>query len=129
MQVLYKILAFGLLLLIIGYFAIRIWTTEVLKEHIAYAKTNYSGIAEDVMIEMLKDDSAPANDKTHIAIWTLGQLRSEKALPVLRNLYKDDPEGNSCYGRHDSVICQYELYKAIRSIEGNTLISFAHLNK
>jgi hypothetical protein len=90
MQVLYKILAFGLLLLIIGYFA---------------------------------------NDKTHIAIWTLGQLRSEKALPVLRNLYKDDPEGNSCYGRHDSVICQYELYKAIRSIEGNTLISFAHLNK
>ena len=86
MQVLYKILALGLLLLIIGYFAIRIWTTEVLKEHIAYAKINYSGIAEDVMIEMLKDDSAPANDKTHIAIWTLGHLRSEKALPVLRNL-------------------------------------------
>lgn len=52
-----------------------------------------------------------------MAIWTLSQIRSKKALPVLSKLYRNDPEGNTCKGRHDSVLCQYGIHKAIVSIE------------
>jgi hypothetical protein len=124
-----KIIGFGVLFIVLGLFSIRTWTAGVLIDNIAHAQSHYSGSAEDALIEMLNDQLAPASDKTHIAIWTLGQLRSEKALPVLKALYLDDEEGITCYGQHDELICQYELHKAIESIEGNMLFSFAYLNE
>jgi hypothetical protein len=42
----------------------------------------------------LLDEHNTMENRTHLAIWTLGQIRSEKALPVLKNLYRDDPDGN-----------------------------------
>jgi hypothetical protein len=65
---------------------------------------------------MLDKDQSP-NERSHTAIWTLGQMRSEKALPYLREMYTDDPGGLTCKGRHDSVLCQYNLHKAIVNIE------------
>jgi hypothetical protein len=44
-------------------------------------------------------------------------MRSEKALPYLYDLYNDDPQGRTCKGKHNSVLCQYEIHKAIVSIE------------
>jgi hypothetical protein len=51
-----------------------------------------------------------------VAIWTLGQIHSEKAIPVLQGLCHNDPEGKTCYGKHDSVLCQYEIFKALKLI-------------
>ena len=62
-------------------------------------------------------------------ILTLGQVRSQKALPFLMELYRDDPEGGSCYGRHEELLCQYEIHKAIEAIEKGSLFSYARLNK
>ena len=128
MRLLVKITALGIGLLFLCYFIVRIWTVGVLEHRIASAKSNYSGTAEDALIEMLKDETISARDKTHIAVWTLGQIRADNALPVLKELYKNDPEGLTCYRKHDTEICQYELYKAIQSIEGKTLLSFSYLN-
>jgi hypothetical protein len=46
---------------------------------------------------------------------------------LLKDLYKDDPEGKTCYGRHDVELCQYEIHKAIRAIERRGLIAYARL--
>ena len=69
------------------------------------------------MISFLLDENNSAYDRTHTAIWTLGRIRSEKALPILYEYYRDDPEGRTCYGRHETELCQYEIRKAIVAIE------------
>jgi HEAT repeat protein len=55
---------------------------------------------------------------THIAVLALGGMRSKKALPILLNYYKNDPEGFTCKGRHEEAVCRYELYKALNRIKG-----------
>ena len=107
--------------------AVYIWSGNTVKGHISTAKQKYPGTAEDALISFLLDENNSTYDRTHTAIWTLGQIRSEKALPVLQELYKNDPEGLTCYGRHHSVLCQYEIHKAIVAIEGGMLFSHARL--
>lgn len=119
----------GISLIVCSLFALNIWTGSVVKENIRNAKQQYHGTAEDALLSLLMDENISANDRTHTAIWTLGQIRSEKALPILQNLYKDDPDGETCFGNHDSVLCQYEIYKAIESIEKRMLFSHAKLNE
>ncbi|MGE5457937.1 MAG: HEAT repeat domain-containing protein [Methanococcaceae archaeon] len=87
------------------------------KENISIAKKEYPGKAEDALLAYLADSTKSPRERTEIAVWTLGQIRSGKALPVLKSLYKNDPEGKTC--RHDSELCQYEIHKAILSIERN----------
>ena len=118
-----------LALLICSFFAIYIWIDLDVKKNIDIAKQKYSGTAEDVLIAYLSDTTNSPKDRSQIAIWTLGQIKSEKALPVLKALYKDDPEGKTCYGRHNSVLCQYEIYKAIHAEEVNWWPLHQRLNK
>ena len=127
-------LAAMFLLLFLG---LRIWCVHGIKENIRIAKAQYGGIAEDALLAYLSDTNHSAKDRTDVAIWTLGQIRSEKALPVLKILYKDDPGGETCKYSHDTELCQYEINKAIVSIEHgwmgakekNWLGSWARLNK
>ena len=129
MQLALKIAGTGVFLVVIAYFILRIWIGGSVKENIAYAKDIHQGTAEEALIAMLRDNAISTNDKTHIAVWTLGQLHSEKVLPLFKELYKDDPEGKTCYGNHDNEICQYELYNAIEAIEGSKFFTHARLNQ
>jgi hypothetical protein len=95
----------------------RIWCGHGIKERISIAKQQYSGTAEDALIAYLSDTTHTPYDRTDVAIWTLGQIRSKKALSILKKLYRNDPEGKTCKYHHDSVLCQYEIHKAIVSIE------------
>jgi len=104
-------------LIITGSSTLYIWIGSSVKENIAFAQARYPGAAEDALLALLQDDDALTNDKTHIAVWTLGQIKSEKALPLLKELYRDDPEGETCFGKHNEMICQYEIYKALEAIE------------
>lgn len=47
------------------------------------------------------------------AVWVLGRLSDEKALPALEREYT----GRPC--EHDKYLCQHELEKAIRRCGGN----------
>ena len=94
---------------------VNLWIGNTVKENIEIAKNKYPGTAEDALIAYLLDATNSPRDRTHIAIWTLGQIQSEKAIPVLNELYKNDPEGKTCSGKHDSVLCQYEIYKALNA--------------
>lgn len=119
------------------FLAMRIWIGQGIKENITIAKAQYGGTAENALIAYLSDTTHSPKDRTALAIWTLGQIRSEKALPVLRGFYKDDPTGVTCKYNHSTVLCQYEIHKAIVSIEHgwlgarekNVFGSWARLNK
>lgn len=109
--------------------ALNIWIGKDVRKNIQLAERQYPGTAEDALISFLQDTAQPPSDKTHIAVWTLGRINSEKALPDLYILYKDDPEGKTCKGNHDQQVCQYELYKAIRAIEKGWLFSHRRFNR
>lgn len=104
-------------LIICLFLTMRIWIAHGIKERINIAEKQYAGKAEDALIAYLSDTSHSPRDRSDVAIWTLGQIRSEKALPILKDLYKNDPEGKTCKGFHNLVLCQYEIHKAIVSIE------------
>ncbi len=98
---------------------VNLWIGNTVKENIAIAKKQYPGTSEEALIAYLLDSTNSPRNRTHIAIWTLGQIQSEKAKPVLKDLYKNDPDGITCSGKHDSVICQYEIYKALNAEKVN----------
>ncbi len=89
------------------------------KEHIDIAQKKYAGEPEDALIAFVADTCNSTFDRSTIGIWTLGQIRSKKTLPFLKELYKNDPKGKTCHGKHDLVLCQKELYEAIYCIENN----------
>lgn len=116
-------------LLFTGFIAIYIWIDFDVKKNIKTAKDKYSGKAEDALIAYLLDTTNSPQDRSSIAIWTLGQIESKKALPILKDFYKDDPDGKTCYGKHDSVLCQYEIYKAMNAEKVNWWPLHSRLNK
>ena len=113
------IIATSLVLIILaGGLGIFLWIDRTVKKNMAIAQARYPGTAEQALLALLQDERNSFRERTHLAIWTLGRLKSQLALPVLQQFYKDDPEGMTCYGRHDNMLCQYELYKAIKAIIG-----------
>ena len=108
---------FLMVLIFSGLMGISAWICKDCKENIQKVQAIYSGSAEEALITFLEDPKNSTYDRTHLAIWTLGQIRSEKALPLLKNLYQNDPEGALCYGLHNSMLCQREIFKAIQAIE------------
>jgi hypothetical protein len=116
-------------LLLSGYIAIYFWIDSDVKKNIAIAKEKYPGKAEDALIAYLLDTTNTPYDRSHLAVWTLGQIESEKAIPVLTSLYKNDPEGKTCKGNHSVVLCQYEIYKALNASQVNWWPLHARLNK
>ncbi len=108
--------------------ALHIWIGQSVKQNIEIAKQQYPGKAEDALIAFLLDDNNTFHDRTHIAVWTLGQIKSEKALDILNPLYTGDAKGKTCYGKHGSMLCQYEIHKAIVQIKSKWTLSHARLN-
>lgn len=96
-------------------------------QNIELAEHKYNTHGEDALINFLEDENNSNYDRTHLAIWTLGKIRSQKALPVLKKYNLNDPEGHSCKGMHREKLCQYEIHKAIQTIENGALLSFASL--
>jgi hypothetical protein len=118
-----------LTLLILGFLGLYIWIDFDVKKNISSAKARYPGTAEDALIAYLLDSSNSPQDRSRVAIWTLGQIHSQKALPILKGLYKNDPEGKTCHWKHNYVLCQYEIYKAIKAEESHWWPLHSRLNK
>jgi hypothetical protein len=124
------------LFVIVGgaFLTFRIMIGHGIKENIAIAKKEHPGKAEDALLSYLADSTKTPHKRTDVAVWTLGQIRSRKALPVLKSLYKDNPYYHC---NHNTELCQYEIHKAIVSIESgwlgakekNVFGSWARLNK
>jgi len=108
---------------------IYIWGDFAIKKSINIAKSRYPGKAEDALIAYLLDSTNSPQARSHLAINTLGQIESAKARPVLLKFYKNDPEGKTCFGKHNSVLCQYEIYKALNAREVNWWPLHQRLNR
>ncbi len=107
--------------------SMHFWIRTSVQENIKIAVDLYHGTAEESLISLVQDEQRSFRERTHIGIWTLGQIQSRKALPTLIKYYQNDPDGESCYQKHAHQLCQYELHKAITAIEDGRLLSFSNL--
>jgi hypothetical protein len=71
---------------------------------------------EDVaaLVDYMNSSEHTPQERTHLAVWTLGRLGDNRALPALTLLYTGEP----C--DHANALCQYELEKAIRRCGGES---------
>ena len=104
-----------------------LWIKQDVQYNIYFAEEKYNEIGENALLSFLKDAKNRPHDRTHLAIWTLGKIRSKKALPILKGYYLNDPKGLSCKGMHQKKLCQYEIHKAIKAIEDGAFLSYASL--
>jgi len=99
------------ILFVSAYVGLYIWIDQSVKENIGVAKKLYPGKAEDALIAYLLDTGNTPQERSHIAVWTLGQIQSKKAIPILQSLYQNDPEGKTC---HPNTIMYFANTRFIR---------------
>jgi hypothetical protein len=91
-----------------------IWIGYEVKAQCKEVKDQYGGDCVEAMIDLLKDENQSFKARNS-AIWALGQLGDDRALPVLKSFYTGDmPEREPL----NQVISQYELVKAINLTSG-----------
>lgn len=106
----------GLLLFIFIFFTTGAWIGYSVKEKCQVAQEDYEGDCVEALTKMVADESRSPGMRTD-AVWALGQLGDERALPVLEQYY----DGGPC--DHQERICQYELRKAINLINSHLNIA------
>jgi PBS lyase HEAT-like repeat-containing protein len=112
----WKIIFFGVIL--VGFIVVMIfvigsvWIGHGVQTEckLAIKEFNKSECVQALLVKVQADNIVLAEKNK--AVWTLGQLGDEQALPILKSLYT----GEKC--DHEKFLCQYELKKAIELLEG-----------
>ena len=82
------------------------------------AQANYTGEPVLALVALVEDESAPFENRNS-AIWALGQIGDERALPVLEKLdiaeVQHPPYDSTAY------IVQYSVEKALKQSNGFTV--------
>ncbi|MCK5795173.1 MAG: HEAT repeat domain-containing protein [Anaerolineales bacterium] len=88
------------------------WIGYSVKEKCQAAQEQYGGSCTAALIQYLEDEESHSLKERNQAVWALGQIGDPKALPPLKKYYT----GEVC--RHDKILCQWELEKAISLTDG-----------
>jgi len=110
-----KVLVFGSLICFTFLFIVYLWacfdTRSSVKEISAEAMQQYPGDRIEALITYVKNENHSLRQRNR-AVWALGQIGDQRALPVLTESYT----GRPC--DHDNCLCQRELQKAIELCKG-----------
>ncbi|MEI6892060.1 MAG: hypothetical protein V5783_07810 [Pontiella sp.] len=87
------------------------------------AQTEYGGDAVGALIALVGDESA-SFEKRNSGIWALGQLGSDRALPLLIQL--DTNEKQEAPYDSTAYIVQYSVEKSIRQIRGFSTVRWMY---
>ncbi|HUW22278.1 MAG TPA: HEAT repeat domain-containing protein [Candidatus Bathyarchaeia archaeon] len=99
---------------------------ESVKANCLKAQKEYQVDCVDALIKLVQSESKTVREK-NLAIWSLGQLADEKALPLLYELNQSLPEQERCvYG---SYLCKYEIQKAIKWCETGNVTNWMYKNR
>jgi hypothetical protein len=112
-----KIFVYGISLCLVSLtilFVLLVWQIHSHVEMICVkACQKHPGDRVEALIAYIFSDEHSLQDRNH-AIWALGHIGDERALPALEKLYTGMP----C--DHEKFVCQYELRKAIDKVKGKT---------
>lgn len=89
------------------------WIHSSLQEKCRTTQRRYSGDCVVALLAEVQDEEATFHDRND-AIWALGQIGDERALPLLESMYTGDEQRT----KYDQSLSQYGLGKAIRLLQG-----------
>lgn len=95
-----------------------VWIGFEVKQQCFTAKQEYGGDCVEALAAVLRDESKPYGQRNS-AIWALGQLGDNRALPGLETYYTGNIPAREPW---NGVMSQYELKKAINLARGGTNI-------
>ena len=111
-----KYIIYGALFCFILLITVYLWVCFEIRSGVkkisAEAVQQYPGDRIEALITYVKSDNHSLR-KRNLAVWALGQIGDERALPVLTASYTGGP----C--DHDGRLCQRELQKAIKLCKGD----------
>ncbi len=110
----------GFLMLLFMFFVTASWIGYEVKEVCKEAMLKYEGDRVEALIKLLEDDAADFRARNSAA-WALGQLGDRRALAAVKKRYKGYEKGSRC--DRGAELCRYELYKAVKLLEGGPNIS------
>ncbi len=91
---------------------VAVWIDHGVKTECDLAKKEFGeGECVEALLVKVQNEQIPLTDRNKV-VWALGQLGDNRALPILNSLYT----GEKC--DHEKFLCQYELRKAIKLLEG-----------
>jgi hypothetical protein len=91
------------------------WTSSDIRAACKEAQEEFSGDCVESLLSYLQSNQHTFKEKNH-AIWALGSIGDERAVPVLRKYLTGKDCEKPC--RTDLYICQYGLKKAIKHCQG-----------
>ena len=110
-----KVLIYGTSICLTFLFIVFIWSCfsirSSVKEISAEATQQYPGDRIEALITYVNSENHSLRQR-NLAVWALGQIGDERALPVLEKSYTGGP----C--DHDNCLCQRELQKAVKLCKG-----------
>jgi hypothetical protein len=116
---LFYAVAIGVSIFLLVFFIGSVWIGYEAKKMCQDAKREYGGDCVESLISQLEDESRGFRARND-AIWALGQLGDDRALPILQNYYTGKMPDKEPL---DEMISQYELGKAVNLTSGGTNIS------
>ena len=94
--------------IVVGRTVIKVQANNLAKE----ASQNFHADKIESLLMLIDSENYSLKEKNN-AVWALGVLKDERALPKLEVLYT----GKEC--DHEKALCQYEIKKAILKIKGD----------
>jgi hypothetical protein len=113
------LIGIGVFFFFLFFLATSIQIGYSVKKHCKIAQEKYPGDCVEALIFFLNDENNDFRSRNS-AIWALGQLGDNRALPVLEKYYTGNIPPRGSLG---SAISQYELKKAINLASGGLNIS------
>ena len=101
---------------LLAFVAVSLWIGFGVRSAAAEARAQYEGDRVEALMQYVQDTTHSFGQRNR-AVWALGQLGDPRALPAVQPYFTGGP----C--DHSNALCQRELEKAIRLMEGDLNIS------
>lgn len=111
-KIIFILTAFGVAAVVFFYLVTSTWIGMGVREKCSVAQKMYTGDCVEALISYVDDSDNHTLRKRNQAVWALGQLGDNRALPILEKYLT----GEEC--DHEKFMCQYELEKAIKLVSG-----------
>lgn len=112
-------LVLGTGFIILTFLILGTWIGVDIKARCLTAQGKYEGDCVEALTQTLDDDTNSLRERNY-AIWALGQLGDERALPIVEKYYTGEIPDREPY---DETLSQYEMEKTIKLLKGDTNIT------
>ena len=109
------IIGIGVMFFLLTFFVSANLIGNEVEKRCKIAQQEYEGDCVEALMRLIEDETTDYREKNS-AIWALGQLGDKRALLFLQKYYTGYDSNNRT--KQNEAISQYELYKAIKLLNG-----------